>query len=446
MIRADRSDLIYKDEDSKFKAIASEVEKLNNEGKPVLIGTVSIEKSELLSELLKKRGVPHQVLNAKYHEKEAEVIKQAGHVGAVTVATNMAGRGVDIILGGKEPESEDHVDEIEHQKKIDDWQAEHNKVVALGGLHVVGTERHEARRIDNQLRGRSGRQGDPGSSQFFVSLEDDVVRRFGGDRVKGIMEWAGFDENTSIEHPMISKAIENSQVKVEGYHFDIRKHLVDYDNVVNKHREVIYGERNKILHGADLRANILEMVEEQIEQLVNQNYNRGYDPADIDGLLQELSDIFPLPQNIREQGLADIKQKQATEKLAEYAHQIYELREREYGAEAMRILERIVMLRVIDDHWKEHLTAMDNLRQSAGLQSVRQIDPLVVYKKEGGAYFESLMAGIKHDIVHTIYKVSIEKREAPQPPKASVPSGQKVGRNAPCPCGSGKKYKHCHGK
>jgi len=446
MIRTDHSDLIYKDENSKFKAIAGEVEKLNNEGKPVLIGTVSIEKSELLSELLKKRGVPHQVLNAKYHEKEAEVIKQAGHVGAVTVATNMAGRGVDIILGGKEPESEDHVDEVEHQKKIDDWQAEHNKVVALGGLHVVGTERHEARRIDNQLRGRSGRQGDPGSSQFFVSLEDDVVRRFGGDRVKGIMEWAGFDENTSIEHPMISKAIENSQVKVEGYHFDIRKHLVDYDNVVNKHREVIYGERNKILHGADLKANILEMVEEQIEQLVNQYYNRGYDPADIDGLLQELSDIFPLPQNIREQGLADMKQKQATEKFADYAHQIYELREREYGAEAMRILERIVMLRVIDDHWKEHLTAMDHLRQSAGLQSVRQIDPLVVYKKEGGAYFESLMAGIKHDIVHTIYKVSIEKREAPQPPKASVPSGQKVGRNAPCPCGSGKKYKHCHGK
>ncbi|MDD5313085.1 MAG: preprotein translocase subunit SecA, partial [Dehalococcoidia bacterium] len=311
MIRNDNSDLIYKDEDAKFKAIANEVEKLNKEEKPVLIGTVSIEKSELLSDLLTRRGVRHQVLNAKYHEKEAEIIKQAGGGGAVTVATNMAGRGVDIILGGMPPERDEFADEKEYEKKLLEWQAQHDRIVTLGGLHVIGTERHEARRIDNQLRGRSGRQGDPGSSQFFVSLEDDVVRRFGGDRVKGIMEWAGMDENTAIEHPMISKAIENSQIKVEAFHFDIRKHLVDYDNVVNKHREVIYSERNKILHGADLKSNILDMVEEQIEGLVTAHYNRGYEEADIEGLMQELATIFQLPGEINAETLRNMKPKQA---------------------------------------------------------------------------------------------------------------------------------------
>ncbi|MCX6005170.1 MAG: preprotein translocase subunit SecA [Chloroflexi bacterium] len=476
MIRLDHSDLIYKDEDAKFKAIANEVEKLNKEGKPVLIGTVSIEKSELLSDLLTRRGVRHQVLNAKYHEKEAEIIKQAGSADAATVATNMAGRGVDIILGGIPPEREDFTDDPgslltisaatpageetarnmpmaitaattkEYERKVAEWQAAHDRIVASGGLHVIGTERHEARRIDNQLRGRSGRQGDPGSSQFFVSLEDDVVRRFGGDRVKGIMEWAGMDENTAIEHPMISRAIENSQIKVEAFHFDIRKHLVDYDNVVNKHREVIYGERNKILHGADLKTNILDMVEEQIENLTTAHYNRGYEEPDIEGLMQELAAIFQLPEEINIESLRNLKSKQACEMLIEYAHNLYNKREEETGADDMRLLERIVMLRVIDDHWKEHLTAMDHLRQSASLQSVRQIDPLVVYKSEGGAYFESLLAGIKHDIVHTIYKVNIERREAQQSQRAPVPAGQKVGRNDPCPCGSGKKYKHCHGK
>jgi len=446
MIRGDNSDLIYKDEDAKFKAIANEVEKLNKEEKPVLIGTVSIEKSELLSDLLMRRGVRHQVLNAKYHEKEAEIIKQAGSVGAVTVATNMAGRGVDIILGGMPPERDEFTDEKEYDRKLAEWQSQHDRIVSLGGLNVIGTERHEARRIDNQLRGRAGRQGDPGSSQFFVSLEDDVVRRFGGDRVKGIMEWAGMDENTAIEHPMISKAIENSQIKVEAFHFDIRKHLVDYDNVVNKHREVIYGERNKILHGADLKSNILDMVEEQIESLVTAHYNRGYEEPDIEGLVQELATIFQLPGEINIETLRNMKSKLACETLIEYARNLYDKREEETGADDMRLLERIVMLRVIDDHWKEHLTAMDHLRQSVSLQSVRQIDPLVVYKSEGGAYFESLMAGIKHDIVHTIYKVNIERREAQQPQRAPVPAGQKVGRNDPCPCGSGKKYKHCHGK
>jgi preprotein translocase subunit SecA len=445
MIRVDQNDLIYKDEDSKFKAIAAEIEKLNKEGKPVLVGTVSIEKSELLSDLLKRRGVQHQILNAKYHEREAEIIKNAGRAGAVTVATNMAGRGVDIILGGKSPEDEEFEDENEYRKKLADWKPEHERVLALGGLHVIGTERHEARRIDNQLRGRAGRQGDPGNSVFFVSLEDDIVRRFGGDRIKGIMEWAGLDENTHIEHPMISKAIENSQVKVEAFHFDVRKHLVDYDNVVNKHREVIYGERDKILQGADLKANILEMITDHMEGQVKDHFNREYEGPDLKSLLEGVQEIFASPVEITENDLKGMNARQATEKLVGYACDFYDKKEEEIGSGDMRLLERLIMLRIIDDHWKEHLTAMDHLRQKVGLESVRQLDPLVVYKKEGGAYFDTLTAGIKHAIVHMIFRTNLEKREsAPRPPVAPV--GQRVGRNDPCPCGSGKKYKHCHGK
>jgi preprotein translocase subunit SecA len=438
MIRIDNTDQIYKDEETKFKAVAREIETFHQQGTPVLIGTVSIEKSEKLSDLLKRRGIPHQVLNAKNHEKEAAIIAQAGHTGAVTVATNMAGRGVDIILGGN-PADRDRKE----------WQQEHNKVIELGGLHVIGTERHEARRIDNQLRGRSGRQGDPGSSRFYVSLEDDVVRRFGGDRVKGFMNWAGFDENTPIEHSMVSKSIENAQVKVEGFHFDIRKHLVDYDDVVNKHREVIYAERRKILEGADLKANILSMVRDEIEKLVAASCSRDLIESDFTGLTEELATIFPLPPQINPQALSRMSSKEITEKLIQYAEQLYEQREKEIGADNMRLMERLVMLRAIDSLWKDHLTEMDHLRQQASLYSVRQIDPIVAYKKEGHALFQSLTAGIEHDVVHTIYKVSLVKKEAPaqrQPQRAAVPAGRKVGRNEPCPCGSGKKYKHCCGR
>jgi preprotein translocase subunit SecA len=459
MIRINNPDQIYKDEDSKFKAVAKEIETFHQQGTPVLIGTVSIEKSEKLSELLKRRGVPHQVLNAKNHEKEAAIIAQAGSVGAVTVATNMAGRGVDIILGGKKPEEpkrEDFQDEQEWQKdhqkwqkEYQKWQEEHDRVIELGGLHIIGTERHEARRIDNQLRGRSGRQGDPGSSRFYVSLEDDVVHRFGGDRIKGFMEWAGFDENTPIEHSMVSKSIENAQVKVEGYHFDIRKHLVDYDDVVNKHREVIYDERRKILEGADLKANILSMVRDEIEKLVAASCSHDFMESDFTGLIEELSTIFPLPPQINPETLSKMRPNQISEKLIEYAEQLYEQREKEIGAENTRLLERLVMLRAIDSLWKDHLTEMDHLRQQASLQAMRQIDPIVVYKKEGHALFQSLTASIQHDVVHTIYKVSLTKKEAPaqrQPQKVAVPAGRKVGRNDPCPCGSGKKYKHCCGR
>jgi len=459
MIRIDNPDQIYKDEETKFKAVAREIETLHQQDRPVLIGTVSIEKSELLSDLLQRRGVPHQVLNAKQHEKEAAIIAQAGRIGAVTVATNMAGRGVDIILGGKkpdEPRREDFQDEQEWQKEHQKWQEEcrewqkqHDKVIELGGLHVVGTERHEARRIDNQLRGRSGRQGDPGGSRFYVSLEDDVVHRFGGDRVKGFMDWAGFDENTPIEHSMVSKAIENAQVKVEGFHFDIRKHLVDYDDVVNKHREVIYAERRKILEGADLKTNILSMVCEEIEKLVAASCSSDAMESDYTGLIEELSTIFQVPPDINPKTLSQMSPNEISDKLIKHAEQLYEQREKEVGSDTMRIVERLVMLRAIDSLWKDHLTAMDHLRQQASLYAMRQIEPIVVYKKEGHAFFESLIASIQHDVVHSIFTVTIQKKEAPaqrQPQKVAVPAGKKVGRDEPCPCGSGKKYKHCCGK
>ncbi len=439
LIRTEYPDQIYKDEKTKFAAVAGEIKQLNDQKRPVLIGTTSIEKSEDLSDLLKRNGIPHQVLNAKHHEKEAAIIAQAGRLEAVTVATNMAGRGVDIILGGN-PEGRSEAE----------WQEDHNKVVELGGLHIIGTEHHEARRIDNQLRGRAGRQGDPGSSRFYASLEDEIVRRFGGDRVKGIMQWAGMDENTPIEHSFATKAMTNSQVKTEGYHFDIRKHLVEYDDVVNKHREVIYAERKKILSGADLKANIIPMVRDEIQGLVarrlsNVSYEREEEQSNLSGLLEDVSTIFPLPPQFRSDGLSELSAQQITEKLTDYAIELYNQREQELGPANMRIAERLVMLRVIDRLWMEHLTAMEHLREGIGLRAVGQEQPLVVYKREGHAFFEALLASIQHDVAHSIYHVGIAK-EAPQKKEAAVMAGKRVGRNDPCPCGSGKKYKHCCGK
>ena len=430
MIREDDSDRIYKNEETKFKAVAKEIEELYKQGQPVLVGTVSIEKSEYLSNLLTRKGIPHQVLNAKHHEKEAAIVAQAGRIGAVTVATNMAGRGVDIILGGKPGE-----------RDYQEWLEEHNKVVELGGFHIIATERHEARRIDNQLRGRSGRQGDPGSSCFYVSLEDDVIRRFGGDRVKGFMDWAGFDENTPIEHSMVSKAIENAQFRVEGYHFDIRKHLVEYDDVVNKHREVIYGERKRILSGADLKTNILSMIRDEIQGLVEAHFVSEYAEPNIAGLLEGVATIFPLPPELNVSTLSKLNRKQITQRLTDYAEKLYQERERDVGADNMRLVERLVMLRVSDSNWMEHLTAMERMRQGVSLYAAGHQDPLVAYKKEGHALFESLLANIRHDVAHTIFRVGIVKEAPPQ--KVAVPAGKKVGRNDPCPCGSGKKYKKC---
>jgi len=446
MIRIDYSDQIYKNEKSKFRAVVREIEQLHKEGRPVLVGTVSIERSEILSDLLMKKGVPYQVLNAKYHEKEAGIIAQAGQPGTVTVATNMAGRGVDIVLGG----SPDEQDESE-------WLEKHNKIVDFGGLHIIGTERHEARRIDNQLRGRAGRQGDPGSSRFYVSLEDDIMRRFGGDRIKTFMEWAGMDEDTPIENKLVNRSIESAQVKVEGYHFDMRKHLVEYDDVVNKHRELIHGERKKILSGADLKANILSMVKEEIQDMVAAHIGdgRGID-WDLEGLLADVSTIFPLPPALNVNALSQLKPQQIDDRLIEQAEALYEEREKELGSDNMRVLERLVMLRTIDNLWVEHLTAMENMRQDVGLYAMgRQRDPLVIYKSEGYEQFQSLLSTIQHDVVHTIYHVSIVRREAPAQAIAGRGGeskqrlrvgGKKIGRNDPCPCGSGKKYKKCCGR
>ena len=452
MIREDFPDQIYKDEKAKFRAVAREIEELNQEGRPVLIGTVSIEKSELLSDLLMKKGVPCQVLNAKYHEKEAGIIARAGEPGAVTVATNMAGRGVDIVLGGS----------LDGQGEAE-WQKTHNKVVELGGLHIIGTERHEARRIDNQLRGRAGRQGDPGSSRFYVSLEDDVVHRFGGDRIKGIMEWVGMDEDTPIENKLVNRSIEGAQVRVEGFHFDMRKHLVEYDDVVNKHRELIYSERRKIISGADLKANILSMVKEEIRSMVAAHivdeHGIGWD---VEGLMADVATIFPVLPTFKADALLEMKPKQIEDKLIELAETVYEEREKELGAENMRVMERLVMLRIMDSLWVEHLTAMEDMRQQAQWQTLRQTRAVDAYKREGYQQFQTLMGTIEHDVVHTIYHVSIVKKEAPaQAPSPMAQAagrggasskqrprvgGRKIGRNEPCPCGSGKKYKHCCGR
>ncbi len=438
LIRIENPDQIYKDEKTKFAAVTREIKQLHDEKRPVLIGTTSIETSEKLSDLLNRNGVPHKVLNAKHHEKEADIIAQAGRLGAVTVATNMAGRGVDIILGGTS----------EGRGGVE-WQEEHDKVIELGGLHIVGTEHHEARRIDNQLRGRAGRQGDPGSSRFYASLEDEILRRFGGERVKGIMQWAGMDENSPIEHSFATRAVTNSQVQTEGYHFNIRKHLVEYDDVINKHREVIYAERNKILSGADLKANIISMVQDEIQNLVaryvsSASYEPGEGQSNLSGLLEDLSSIFPVPPKFKDDGFSELSDKQIVEKLTDYAITLYDQREQELGPDNMRIAERLVMLRVIDRLWMYHLTDMEHLRQGISLRSVGQQQPLVVYKKEGHASFEALLASIQHDVAHSIYRVGIAK-EAPKR-KEAVPVGKKVGRNDPCPCGSGKKYKHCCGK
>ena len=433
LIRTEHRDQVYKDEKAKFKAVVREIEQWHSQGSPVLVGTTSIEKSELLSDLLTKKGIRHQVLNAKNHEKEAGIIAQAGHLGAVTIATQMAGRGVDIILGGN-PE----------ERNPDEWLEEHDKVVALGGLHVIGTEHYEARRIGNQLRGRSGRQGDPGSSRYYASLEDEVVHRFGGDRVKGLMQWAGMDENTPIEHPLVSKAITNAQVQIEGYHFDMRKHLLEYDDVVNKHREVIYAERKKILSGADLKTNIISMIQDEIQSMVDAHFDHALNELDTAALLEDVSAIVPLPPEFRSNGLSGLGSRQIEEKLSDYAMELYEQREQEIGADNVRLIERLVMLRVIDTLWMEHLTALERLRQGIGLQAVGQQNPLVVYKKEGHALFEALLASIQHDVVHTIYHVSVSKEPPRQ--KQAVVAGRKVGRNDPCPCGSGKKYKYCCGR
>ena len=468
LIRQEFSDFIYRTEEAKFRAAVNDIEEKNKTGQPVLVGTVSIEKSEYLSDMLKRRGVPHQVLNAKYHEREAVIVAQAGRLGQVTIATNMAGRGTDIILGGK----------LEGRDQSD-WQKEHEGVVEAGGLHIMGTERHEARRIDNQLRGRSGRQGDPGSSRFYVSFQDDIMRRFAPEWLPKMMGGLGMDEDTPIESKMVSKAIENAQTKVEGYNFDIRKHVVEYDDVMNMHRDVIYKERHKILEGADLRTNILEMLREELESLFDVHLpGRNEESWTLDELLKEVGTIFELTPELDIAKLEVLSREEIVEAILAAAEEQYERKEQEMGEESMRILERLVMLRVIDSLWVEHLTATDEMRQGIGLAAYGQQDPLVVYKREAHDMWGQLLENIRRHITHTIYRVQLAQRQPPPEPvgvqagrgaepgataqeapegapakrsagdsaAASSTAQRKVGRNDPCPCGSGKKYKKCHGR
>jgi preprotein translocase subunit SecA len=459
--RTDYGDRIYRDEQAKFNAVAEEIQALNQTGQPTLIGTVSIEKSERLGELLRKKGIKFNILNAKNHEKESLVIADAGKPGTVTVATNMAGRGVDILLGGKEPKAEDFTSPGEYEKAHKEWQDRHEKVIALGGLHVIGTERHEARRIDNQLRGRSGRQGDPGSSRFYVALDDDIMRRFGGDRIKTVLNWVKMDPSIPIENSMVSKTIENSQIKVEGYHFDIRKHLVEFDDVVNKHRELIYAERRKVLSGADLKANIMDMLQIEIKKVTTEYIgNRSNDEWNVSGLFNALNSIFPVAKDLTAEHLAALSSEEIEIKVSEAVAAAYEEKERTTGPQDMRLLERLVMLRIIDSLWVEHLTAMENARQESNWQTLRQIKAVDAYKRQGYQNFQILLDTIRQEVARMIFHVNIKREEdkkistpisraagsSSQAPKtAPKTGGQKIGRNDPCYCGSGKKYKHCHG-
>lgn len=440
LIRVDYPDVIYKTKLAKYKAAANEIEECHKSGRPVLVGTTSIAQSEELSAMLKRRGIPHNVLNAKYHEKEAEIISHAGQYGAVTIATNMAGRGTDITLGEGVPE--------------------------LGGLHIIGTERHESRRIDNQLRGRCARQGDPGSSKFFLSLEDDLMRLFGSDSISGIMDKLGMEDDEPIEHSLVTKSIENAQKKVEARNFSIRKHVLEYDDVMNQQREVIYAERKKILRQEDLRGNIKDMIEKVVQRTMAM-----YAPAevysedwDLNALINYAEEFFA-PRGLL---TVDYLQNLSREELDEYLHKVaeenYKQREEAIGSELMRELENLVMLKVVDNHWMEHLDAMDMLREGVGLRAYGQKDPLVEYKFEAYDMFEAMNEAIQDDVVRYIYHVNVitqpqvddrlEKASTNNPNVDGTDANQQlpaensdeVGRNEPCPCGSGKKYKNCCGK
>ncbi len=491
MIREDNADVIYKTVNAKYNSIIDEIAECYAKGQPVLVGTISIEKSEILSGLLKKRGIPHQVLNAKYHDKEAEIIAQAGRKGTVTIATNMAGRGTDIMLGGnpeflakrsmreagfddgiisaasgyaktEDPEILDarqkYKEIFEQEKKACD--SEHDEVVALGGLHIIGSERHESRRIDNQLRGRSGRQGDPGSSRFYVSLEDDLMRLFGSEKVMGVMDSLGVEEDMPLENNVLTKQIESAQKKVEGNNFDMRKRVLQFDDVMNKQREVIYGERKKVLDEENLRENIISMVEAITDEAIeiyteNSKYPEEWD---YDGLFNHLEHYFLPKDSIVVENKEEVTKEDLKDTIMGVAEKGYQKKEEEIGETNMRELERVVLLRYIDSKWMDHIDAMDDLRDGIGLRAYGQADPVKEYQKEGFNMFQDLISSIQEDTVKTLYHLSLQK-EAPKreqvikPQKDnSVPqepvknTDKKIGRNDPCPCGSGKKYKNCCGR
>ena len=442
MVRQEFPDVIYKTRKEKFDAALDEIEELNNRGQPVLVGTISIDVSEALSKKLKKRGIKHSVLNAKNHEGEAEIIAMAGQAGAVTISTNMAGRGTDIVLG--------------------------EGVTDLGGLHIMGTERHESRRIDNQLRGRSGRQGDPGSSRFYLALEDDLLRIFGGERITGIMEKLGMPDGEPIEHNMISRAIENAQARVEGHNFEIRKQLLEYDDVMNQQREVIYRQRREALDGKSLKTGVFEMIREKADEIADVFAGERI-PAeewDLKGIQDAVFKQFNFRLNTFDADtLENLDRDILSDVIVEAAGKVYDQRETAIGSEDFRQLERVVMLQTVDNLWKDHLLSMDHLKEGIGLRGYAQQNPLIVYKKEGYEMFNDMISRVKEETLGILFRVQIEEPEkiedfrkpkeqklafsgagGPEKPKPKQRKSKKVGRNAPCPCGSGKKYKKCCGQ
>jgi preprotein translocase subunit SecA len=446
MVRKDASDQIYRTEREKFQAVLEEVEALHAEGRPVLVGTVSIEKSERISGLLTRHGIPHNVLNAKHHEREAQIIVEAGHPGRVTIATNMAGRGVDIKLG--------------------------EGVVGKGGLHIIGTERHESRRVDNQLRGRAGRQGDPGSSRFYLSLEDDLLRIFGSDRISPIMEKLGMEEGEPIEHPLINKAVENAQKKVEGHNFDIRKHLLEYDDVMNKQRQVIYEMRRNILDSENLRDMVMEFAAEIAEDLAARFSDEKAHPEewDLEGLKTAAFAQFGIRIEIADGERERLRPPALADRIREGADAFYAKKEAEYGTDAIRYLEKMFLLSTVDALWKDHLLSMDHLKEGIGLRGYGQKDPLKEYQREGFDLFHDLIGRVKEESLKRLFHVKVQREEdgepvvarraVPNPRRVSLSRGDikragettqkrqgaKIGRNDPCPCGSGKKYKKCCGQ
>jgi len=448
MIRIDFPDSIYKNIPAKYKAVIREIKELHKKGQPVLVGTISIDVSEKISNMLKKEGIKHSVLNAKHHEKEAEIIAEAGQKGRVTIATNMAGRGTDIKLG--------------------------EGVADLGGLHILGTSRHESRRIDNQLRGRSGRQGDQGSSRFYLSLEDDLLRIFGSDRISGVLDKLGMDEDDPIEHNMISRAIENAQKKVEGHNFDIRKHLLEYDDVMNKQREVIYQQRREALDSNDIKPLIEEILGEEMESIAAEFVEQKILSPDWDwqGIIERLQSIISITPELEEADRQDLDHDSLVDKLLQIARHAYEEQEERIGVDGMRYLERVIFLQMVDTYWKEHLLNMDHLKEGIGLRGYGQKNPLNEYKREGFEMFANMIETVKQKTLSTLFKIKIaseedvdrdamEKRKrqqsemrlsrgadgAGEAQKQPVKrEGEKVGRNNPCPCGSGKKYKKCCGR
>ena len=492
--REDLPDVVYKNENGKFNAVAEDILERHKKQQPVLVGTVSIDKSEKLSQILKRKGIKHEVLNAKNHEKEAEIVAQAGRLGAVTIATNMAGRGTDIMLGGnplfltkKElkrqgftesaiKKVDTHIEEIEleqdeelakakhtfdnlYEKYKEEAKKEQEAVRAAGGLAIIGTERHESRRIDNQLRGRSGRQGDPGSSRFYIGLDDELMRLFGSERIQGVVEKIGLEEDMPVEHRMLTKSIENAQKKVEGRNFGIRKHVLQYDDVMNKQRQVIYDERGRVLEGEDINEQIQSMIKDIISDAVAAYV--GDNGVELENLKSYLYGLFMPKESLEGEELKELKSQELSNKIYETAHDIYGEKEEIIGSDRMREVERIILLQCVDNHWIDHIDAMDQLRQGIGLRALGQQDPVIAYKMEGFDMFDDMIKHIQEDTVRYLFNITIEQQPKERKSVVDVdtlasPSDladnspvvkeRTVGRNEPCPCGSGKKFKHCCGK